>query len=141
VKRQADTGRRGRAVLAMQLAWVTLCVVWNVAGVYFVSRGMRSPGPTASLGAAAILVAIGAVLMLTRQKWPVAYIITSLLTLVMAGAAVFNAFTADPLLWPSDGWRWAGAALNGAGMVAATLAIVGAVLLISARTHSKRSRP
>jgi hypothetical protein len=137
----ADTARQGRAVLAVQLAWVTLCVIWNVAGVYLVSRGMRSPGPTASLGAAALLVAIGAVLMLTRQKWPVAYIIATALTLVMAGPAVFNAFTADPLLWPSDGWRWAGAALNGVGMVAATLAIVGAVLLISGRIGSKRSTP
>lgn len=141
MKPPADTGRRGRAVLAMQLAWVTLCVAWNVAGVYLLSRGMRSPGPTASLGAAALLVAIGAVLVLTRQKWPVAYIFTSVLTLVMAGAAVLNAFTADPLLWPSDVWRWAGAALNGVGMVAATLAIVGAVQFTSRRTDSRRSRP
>jgi hypothetical protein len=141
MKRQADTGRRGRAVLAVQLAWVTLCVVWNVAGVYLVSRGMRSPGPTASLGAAAILVAIGAVLVFTRQRWLVAYITASVITLVMAGAAVFNAFTADPLLWPSDVWRWAGAALNGVGIVAATLAIVGAVHFISGRTDSERSRP
>lgn len=101
MKPSADTGRRARAVLATQLAWVTLCVVWNVAGVYFVSTGLRSPGPTASLGAAAILVAIGAVLMLTRHKWPVAYIVVSVIPLVMAGAAVCNAFTADPLLWPS----------------------------------------
>ncbi len=137
----ADTGRRGRAVLAMQLAWVTLCVVWNVAGVYSVSVGMRSPGPTASLGAAALLVAIGAVLLLTRLKWPVAYIIASVFTLVMAGAAVLNAFTADPMLWPSDGWRWAGVILNGAGFVAAILAIVGAVLFMSARTDSKLLRP
>lgn len=138
MKRQADTGRRGRAVLAMQLAWVTLCVVWNVAGVYLVSKGMRSQGPTASIGAAVILVAIGAVLMLTRQKWPVAHIIASVLTLVMASAAVFNAFTADPMLWPSDVWRWAGAVLNGVGMVAATLAIVGAVQFTSGRTDCRR---
>jgi hypothetical protein len=56
----------GRTVLVVQLSWVALCVAWNVAGVYLVAGGMRSPGPTASLSAGAILLVIGAVLLLSR---------------------------------------------------------------------------
>ena len=48
---------------------------------------------------------------------------------VMAGIAVYGAFTKDLSLWPSEGWRWAGILLNGIGMIAG----VGGIIQITTK--------
>jgi hypothetical protein len=41
---------------------------------------------------------------------------------LMGLAVAINAFIEDPALWPSDFWRYAGAALNGIGFLACAAA-------------------
>lgn len=85
------------ALLALQIAWALLAAGWNLAGVMLIASGGRAPGPTASLVAAAVLVAI-AIALLVARRWPLAYAGLSLLAAVMGTAAVHNAVTADPAL-------------------------------------------
>ena len=40
---------RIRRAVAIQLAHLGLSLVWNVAGLALIARGLRAPGPTASL--------------------------------------------------------------------------------------------
>ncbi len=118
---------RLKLVLSIQLAWATLSMLWNVVGVGRIAQGLRPPGPTASILAAAILLAIGFWLVIGLRRWPILYVVLSVLGGLMALAAVVNAFTSDPTLWPSEFWRYAGALLNGVGALGALLAVVGVV--------------
>ncbi|MGO8827704.1 MAG: hypothetical protein ACLPX1_09365 [Steroidobacteraceae bacterium] len=77
--------------------------------------------------AAAILLALGVGLVIGLRRWPVVYVVLSGLAGLMAFATVIKAFTADQALWPSESWRYGGAALNGVGALAAVFAIVGFV--------------
>lgn len=127
--RTADAGLR-RALgwtLPAQIAWAALAAIWNVAGVYLIASGQRAPGPTATLAAAGVLVALALALMLLVSRLPVAYLVLSVVAGLMALAAVVNAFVQDPALWPSELWRWAGIVLNGVGFVAAAAAVVACI--------------
>lgn len=125
--KSADTSK---GIVWVQLAWALLAAAWNVAGVALIANGGRAPGPTASLLGAAILIAIGVGLVASCKRFTLAYAALSLVSVLMASAAVFNALTADPSLWPSEFWRYAGIALNGAGALAS---IYAGVCLIRAR--------
>lgn len=114
-------------VLLVQLAWVALSALWNISGVMLIKQGLRAPGPTASMLGAAALLAIGVGLVIGLRRWPIVYVVLSALTGAMAIAAVANAFAADPALWPSEFWRYAGAVLNSIGALAAISALVGFV--------------
>jgi hypothetical protein len=105
--------------LVVQVAWAILAAVWNLGGVMLIARGLRSPGPTATVSGGVILLAIAAALVVLVTRWPVGYLGLSVLTGVIALAAVINAFIQDPALWPSEFWRYAGAVLNGVGFLAA----------------------
>lgn len=111
-----------------QIGWAVGCIVWNMYGLYLVSVGQRPIGPTASAVAAG-LCAIFAVLfwwfLKKNLKWP--YIILCAVATLMAGIAVYGAFTKDLSLWPSEGWRWAGILLNGMGMIACVAGILKAL--------------
>lgn len=111
--------------LPVQAAWAILSFLWNIAGVLLISRGLRAPGPTASWVAAGVLFVIAAALFLTVKKLPLAYLLLSFIGGLMALLAVKYAFTADPSLWPSEFWRWAGIALNGAGTAGAVAGVLG----------------
>ena len=110
--------------LVVQVTWAILAAVWNAAGVALIARGLRAPGPTASVGAAVLLLAVAVALVLSIARWPVAYALLSAGAGLMALAAVVNAFVQDPALWPSEFWRYAGALLNGAGVVACAAALL-----------------
>lgn len=113
-----------RIAICLQVIWAALSMCWNIAGLYLIAQGQRAPGPTASLVAAGLLLIIAIVLILAwRSKWSVIYAVVTVFAGVMALMAVINAFTADPLLWPSEFWRYAGAALNTLGVLGAVLAI------------------
>jgi len=111
--------------LPVQVAWAILAAAWNLAGVALIARGLRAPGPTASASAAIVLVGIAALFFVTIRRWPLAYLPLSVAAGVMALAAVVNAFVQDPALWPSEFWRYAGALLNGIGVLAAVGAVAG----------------
>lgn len=117
-----------RIAIYLQVSWAVLSMCWNIAGLYLIGQGQRAPGPTASLLAAGLLLVIAIILILAwRSKWSVNYIVVSALAGVMALLAVINAFTADPFLWPSEFWRYAGEVLNTLGVTGAVLAIVGII--------------
>ncbi len=113
--------------MRVQVAWAILSATWNAGGVAMIAQGGRSPGPTASIAAAIVLIVMAIAYPMTIRRWPVVYLLVSLLGGLAAIAAVVNAFTADPKLWPSEFWRYAGAVLNGVGFFAALAGIVSVV--------------
>lgn len=102
-------------------------MAWNIAGTALIARGLRAPGPTASYAAAALLAVLAVLLWWSRPHHRLLYIALSAGCGVLAALAVYQALTADPALWPSEFWRYAGIALNGAGALAALLAVAGAL--------------
>lgn len=114
--------------LPVMFAWAILSAIWNFAGVALIAQGQRAPGPTASIAGAIVLLAIAAGLVVAVGRWPVIYLLISIVVGLAAIAAVVNAFTADPALWPSEFWRYAGATLNGVGLLAAAFAIVSTAI-------------
>ena len=117
----ADTSNR---IVWVQFAWALLAAAWNVAGVALIANGARAPGPTASLLGAALLVTIGVGLFAMSSRSAIIYAGLSIVSAAMAGAAVYNALTADPSLWPSEFWRYAGIILNGIGAFAGGAALI-----------------
>jgi TctA family transporter len=106
------------SAMPVQVAWAILAAIWNGAGVWLIAQGQRAPGPTASLGAAVMLLAMAVAFVVTVSRWPVVYLLLSIAAGLFGLAAVVNAFIADPALWPSEFWRYAGAVLNGGGFLA-----------------------
>ena len=113
-----------RTPLYAVMAWLTLSTLWNVVGVVLVANGQRAPGPTASLAAAALLVGIGALLAVGVLRSPTLFGALCGICGLFALAAVVQAVTGDPALWPAAFWRWAGAALNAFGAAAGCLGVI-----------------
>lgn len=113
--------------LGVQVTWAILAALWNFAGVALVRGGGRALGPTASIAGGLVLVVTAAALPFVLARWPLVYGVLSGLFGLVALGAVVNAFQADPALWPSEFWRYAGALLNAAGAVAAAAAVIAAV--------------
>jgi hypothetical protein len=109
--------------LPVQVVWAILAAIWNVAGVWLVAQGQRAPGPTATIGGAVVLLALAAAFVVTVSRWPIVHLLLSIAAALIGLFAVVNAFSADAALWPSDFWRYAGAALNGAGFLASAFAV------------------
>lgn len=103
------------------LLWIAGCVLWNVAGVVQVWRGASGIGPTASLPVAIVLGLAAILLVYTARHDLILFAILSGLFALGGFAAVYQALTGEPSLWPSPFWRWAGAALNTVGLVAGTV--------------------
>ena len=118
-------GERMKTVFYFQLAYCLGTMTWNIAGLILRSQGLRSPGPTASPAIAAFGVVIIAALVIGLRKWPVVYGLVSALVMLLVVPSILNAFTADPALWPSDCWRYAGAALNALGFVSCAIGVIG----------------
>jgi hypothetical protein len=127
------------SALFVQVAWAALSAAWNFAGVWLMASGARAPGPTASLGAAVVLLAIAGMFVHLADRRPLLYAVATVVTGLFAAAAIYNAFTASPSLWPSEFWRWAGIVLNGAGFLAALAAVVGFARWTSASRASNRT--
>jgi len=110
-------------ILYAQLFYFVLVVLWNIAGVVLIANDLRAPGPTANLLGAGIVTFLALILIYgSRQKvW--LYAAISALSFIGAAAAIFQAFTADISLWPSDFWRYCGVTLNLFGAVAHSIAI------------------
>lgn len=115
-------------ILILQILWAVGCFAWNAYGLYLISQEQPPIGPTASAIGAVLCVVFALLfwwLHSRYQKWP--YFIVSVVAGLMAAFTIYGAFTKDPSLWPSEGWRWAGIILNGIGTVAAIAAIAQAL--------------
>jgi len=108
----------------VQIAWAILAALWNVAGVLLIAQGRRAIGPTASWLTAAILLVLAVLFPYLVKRWPIAYLLLTAAAGLLGLFAAVNAFTADPALWPSEFWRYAGAVINGAGFIAAVIAVL-----------------
>lgn len=116
-------GAVGRALPA-QVAWAILSSIWNVVGVYLLAQGQRAIGPTASVFGAGVLLLMSVSFVIAVSRWPIVYLLLTIAAALLGLGAVLNAFSADPALWPSEFWRYAGAALNSAGFLASTSAML-----------------
>lgn len=103
------------------LIWIAGCILWNMAGVALVWLGAPSIGPTASLRVAIVLGLAAILLVYTARHNLILFAILCALFAFSGFAAVYQAVTEDPSLWPSPFWRWAGAALNAFGLAASTI--------------------
>ena len=101
----------------LQLSYLLLAVLWNLAGLALIAQGMRAPGPTASGGIAAYLLALALVILMAARRLSWLYGGALLLVGLGAVSAVVQAFQLDPSLWPSPFWRYAGILLNGFGVL------------------------
>ena len=106
------------------VAWAIMAAVWNFAGVWLVEHGQRALGPTASTEGGLVLLAIVVALVGLAKRWPLAYALLAAACGLLAFSAVAGAFVRDPALWPSEFWRYAGAAINAFGVAAAIAAVV-----------------
>lgn len=111
--------------MPLQIAWALLAALWNLSGVLLIAGGDRPLGPTATITGAIMLSVFAVLYPVTIRRWPTLYLILSIVTGLICVMAVVNTFTQAPALWPSEFWRYAGAALNAAGAVAAVAAIAG----------------
>ena len=110
-----------RTAVRLQLIYMLLAVVWNLAGLALIAQGMRAPGPTASAGVAAMLLVLMPVVFIGARRFPWLYGSVTLLVGLGAISAVVQAFRLDPSLWPSAFWRYAGILLNGLGILGSGL--------------------
>jgi hypothetical protein len=111
-------------VLPWQFIHLVGSAGWNVAGVVLVSQGQSALGPTASVAVAVVLLLLGVGLWSGFRRWRALYVTISVILGVAAFFAIVQAFTGEASLWPSAFWRWAGAGLNLAGLVANSAGIV-----------------
>ncbi len=109
--------------LSIQFLHIVLAALWNIYGVYLISNGQPSQGPTASLAIVGVL-AVFAVLFYVGAKYSkVLYIIVAVVALVSCLPAITGAFYKDPALWTSPAWRWGGVVLNFLGVLGAVIGI------------------
>lgn len=115
-------------VLPWQFVHLLGSAGWNVAGVVLVSQGRIALGPTASVAVAVVLLLLGVGLWSGLGRSRALYVTISVILGVGAFFAVVQAFRGEASLWPSAFWRWAGAGLNLAGLVANFAGIAIALL-------------
>jgi hypothetical protein len=123
------------AFVAAQMAWAVCSALWNLVGSIRLSQGLIGLGPTASLPAAVVLVVLAATLSFIWRRWRVAYVALSALVALGAAVTVYGAFTNSPDLWPSDFWRYGGAAMNTVGTLPSLAGIVAAIGWASATSN------
>ncbi|MEH6405082.1 MAG: hypothetical protein V7750_17020 [Sneathiella sp.] len=120
---------RQKYILQAQLFYFALVIFWNIAGVVLIANDMRAPGPTASLLAAGIMALLAPLLIYGWRQRTWLYVVISGLSFTGAMAAVYQAFSANPDLWPSDFWRYCGVSLNIFGILAHSFAIFAKLLV------------
>ena len=119
-----------KPALSVQITHLALSAIWNIAGLILISRNLHALGPTASLTTAALLLVLGILLVFGAVRYRPLYIAVSGIVALAALSTVVGAFSKPPGSWPSDFWRYAGAALN-------SLGVVGAVWGMSIVWHHK----
>lgn len=105
-------------VLSLQFIHLIGSAAWNVAGVILVAHGQQPLGPTASIVVAVVLLLLGLGLWVGFRRLRPLYIVISLLLGVGALMAFIQPIAGEASNWPSAFWRWSGATLNFAGLLA-----------------------
>ena len=118
-----EGGRLGVIVLA---SWALLCAAWNLCGAIQIAQGLPPLGPGTSLLATAFSLALAASLILGAWRGSMLVLVLALLSAVLAGLTVWNAFSLRPALWPSEFWRFVAVALNALGIGGAILVFADA---------------
>lgn len=95
------------------------------------AHGLLSPGPGASLLAAAFSLVLAAILMLGARRGTILVLVPAVLSAVLAGLTVWNAFSLRTALWPSEFWRF----------VAVALRLGGAILVLAEVAHRQFAAP
>jgi len=110
--------------LRVQLFHSVLCIIWNVVGVWQLSKGLPAIGPTASVAGISIILVLSGLLMLgVRSRYVTLYLCVSALLFLAAVSALYGGFTKDPSFWPSEVWRYAGIIVNMIGLIGFGLAL------------------
>lgn len=111
-------------IKVLQIFWGIGIAAWNAYGMVQLQQGGAPPGPTSSWLVAGFGLVIAFIFGkdVILDKW--LYSLFSLFCCVLGFVAVYGAFTKDPSLWPSEGWRWAGIILNGIGFIACLAGII-----------------
>lgn len=112
--------------LLFQAAWAVASALWNFYGAFQLSQGLPALGPTATHGVGVLALALLAALLVSSRRWRIPYVILSAFGGLLALITVVNAFIADPPLWPSEFWRYAGVAVNVIGVIGGALGITAA---------------
>jgi len=114
---------RMSSALCFQTIYAGLVIVWQVSGYLLARVDLPSPGPNPSLPIAAIALLCAIAFRFSAARVPILFALLSLVTGYAAASSVQNAFVADPSLWPADGARYAGAAINVWGVGAALFSL------------------
>jgi uncharacterized membrane protein len=75
-----------------------------------------------------------AALVISFNRWAVIYGLLSAIGGLLALYTVVNAFVADPSLWPSEFWRFAGVAVNAIGVIGGAFGIAAAIGRLTMRS-------
>jgi hypothetical protein len=111
--RSAMNDNNANLVFSIQLLYLFLSILWNVIGLWQISLGKQSIGPTASFMVIALLAGIAALLTIFHCKgYSRLYLILSILIAILATSAAVGAFTKPPSSWPSELFRYIGLAVN-----------------------------
>lgn len=127
---------RQKSILYAQLMYAALVIIWNVSGVILIANGMRALGPTATLVGAGIVALLAVILVYSWRQNRWIYISVTILFDIGALIALYQAFSSDPSLWPSDFWRYCGIFINLFGVTVQSFAVSSQLALRSA--HHKR---
>lgn len=112
--------------LLIQAAWAVASALWNFYGAFQLAHGLPALGPTATYGGGILALALLAALLVSSRRWRIPYVILSAIGGLLALITVVNAFIADPSLWPSEFWRYAGVAVNVIGVIGGALGVTAA---------------
>ena len=110
--------------LQFMVAHASLSAVWNVAGVWLLSQGKSALDPTASLTAVVVLAVLILLYIVTLKKgYEKTFMLLAFVGALAGSLTIYGAFTKDPVLWPSEFWRYAGMAVNALALVGFFLAV------------------
>lgn len=116
-----------RSAFLLQACYVALCILWNGVGLWQRSQGEASIGPSASWTAVVVLcLTLAALYVCLYKSWQQLYLLASIFLVFLASLAIHGAFTKNPNLWPSEFWRYTGAAVNGFGLIGFVFAVLAA---------------
>ncbi len=123
-----------RNAMRVQVAWAILSATWNAVGVAMIAQGGRSPGPTASIVAAIVLFVTAIAYPMTIRRWPVVYLLVSL----VGGLAAISAVgIADQVAAPNSRRSMVPTIAAAAGGLAAGVAVAS---LLSPKTAQAATR-
>lgn len=120
-----------KTALIFMLLHASLVIVWNIVGVWLLSQDESALGPTASLvGALVFATLIAIYLFFYKKGYEKLFLSIVSIGALLGATAIYGAFTKDPVLWPSEFWRYAGVAIN-------TLGISGFIIALRGHYKSK----